>query len=343
LPKPSAQQIAACVKRSYSIDVQELAPSTSGEMSYAFVATDVEDRRWWLKLRPPTPGWPLPQEQVEQALRLTVELRQHVHHAEVVTPIASSTGQLVTAAEGFLISVYPYIDLRPVDTRTAWPDKLLAGVATAIGEIHSAQLENRAPVIEDFTLWPHESLPEGLAALESLDSASLRPGQRRARDVARDMQPELSALIEGYSDLQQRIDRKRELVLCHMDLTPNNVTLDPAGRLHIIDWDMLSLAAPEFDIRWLLDFDRLDLALDAYEAAGGRTDLSPAMFAFYFHRRCLAEELAVYVADLLRPDRTKEEDAYDVAQLESIVWAFGGGMERWVQDTQAALAARRRK
>ena len=336
MPEPSAALIASCLKNSYAIQLRELRPSASGEMAHAFVATATDGRRWWLKARPPTPAWPLPQEQLEQALQLTLELRPHVRHADVVTPVASVTGALVTACAGFLISVYPYIELRPVGTRSGWPDDLLVAIAKAMGEIHSAQLKSSASVVEDFALWPHESLPEALAALDALDLSAMRPGQRRAREVARGMQRELAALIEGYAELQQRIDRGRGLVLCHMDLTPNNVTLDPAYRPHIIDWDMLCLAPPEFDVRWLLDFDRLDLALDAYEAAGGRADLEPTMFAFYFHRRCLAEELACYVADLLRPDRTDQQDAHDVTQLESIAWAFDGGMDRWVQDTEAA-------
>jgi aminoglycoside phosphotransferase (APT) family kinase protein len=129
-----------------------------------------------------------------------------------------------------------------------------------------------------------------------------------------------------------------------MDLTPDNMTLDPAGALHIVDWDQVQMAPPEFDLRWLLgDPGRYDLALDAYESAGGRTDLDPRMFAFYFHRRCLAEELACNVASLVLPDRTDEQDADDVRQLDEIAWAFGGGMQRWVSEVENGLAARGRR
>ena len=131
------------------------------------------------------------------------------------------------------------------------------------------------------------------------------------------------------------------MVVSHTDLTPDNLTIDRAGRIHILDWDQVQLGPPEFDVRWLFDQTRFDTALEAYEAIRGPLDLSAEMFGFYVHRRYL-EELAYYGCRLLEPTGTDEEDAYDVNQLESAAWAFGGGMERWVDEFRAAVDARRR-
>jgi thiamine kinase-like enzyme len=126
-----------------------------------------------------------------------------------------------------------------------------------------------------------------------------------------------------------------------MDLTPDNLTLDTDGLIHIVDWDQLQMAPPEFDLRWLLSPGRYDVALDAYESAGGSAGLDPWMFAFYFHRRCLAEELACNVAAILLPDRTDQQDLDDISQIESIAWAFDGGMQSWISEVENGLAARR--
>jgi len=336
-----APVLCAVLAQSYSLEVSTIEQADSGMMAAAYTASDAAGQRWWLKVRPPIPGWPMCKEEIDAALRVTIELRAHVRHARVVIPLLSEGGEPTVAYDEYLISVYPYLDLRSIGHRTTWSDDLLKAVARAMAAIHSYKPTSPVPHVEDFALWPHESLPRGLAALKALDSKKIRPGQRRAQEIVARMERDLTMLIDSYAKAQRRIDRRRQLALCHMDLTPNNLTLDTEGQIHIVDWDQLQIAPPEFDLRWLLSPGRYDVALDAYESAGGSAGLDPLMFAFYFHRRCLAEELACNVAAILLADRTDQQDLDDISQIESIAWAFDDGMQSWITEVENGLAARR--
>ena len=177
-----ADLISTVLAQYYGLDLARLAPVKPGEMARAYQAVAKDGGRWFVKVRPDNPCWPLPKQQLDAALLLTLEMRESVKHADVVVPLLSIDGGPSVAAGGYLISVYPFLDLQPLGLRAMWPDDVLKTVASAVAEIQAAPVRGRAPFVEDFELWHQKALPDVIAGIQRLGDDSRR-GQMKGKTV----------------------------------------------------------------------------------------------------------------------------------------------------------------
>jgi aminoglycoside phosphotransferase (APT) family kinase protein len=85
------------------------------------------------------------------------------------------------------------------------------------------------------------------------------------------------------------------LALCHLDYHPNNVLVDAAGRLGVIDWGGAEVADPRMDLGWLVlmaecyDPSGREAVLAGYERAGGGSLRHMEYFEVVASLRRLAE------------------------------------------------------
>ncbi|HEX2865047.1 MAG TPA: aminoglycoside phosphotransferase family protein [Deinococcales bacterium] len=149
--------------------------------------------------------------------------------------------------------------------------------------------------------------------------------------------PELLVVLARARELRGRALRAGGTpVVCHTDAHGWNLILDPAGKLWLIDWETARLAPPEHDL-WAFGA-RLPEVLPAYAAARGAPAVPNAdRLGFYLYRRHL-EDIAAWVAQLLRDPVGDEQHAADLEMLER----HGlGGWARLPRELEALRAAAR--
>jgi Ser/Thr protein kinase RdoA (MazF antagonist) len=118
------------------------------------------------------------------------------------------------------------------------------------------------------------------------------------------------------------------MVVCHRDLHPENVLVDPDGGLVVLDWDNLGPADPARELArtvmdWFyvddrLDADALRATLSTYVAAGGPARLpDPAVFGLLVASRLNFLRGQLRVA--LDPDATADDRAWATREIEEAV------------------------
>ena len=124
-------------------------------------------------------------------------------------------------------------------------------------------------------------------------------------------------------------------VLTHGDLHGGNLLLSGGDRLYLLDWDDALLAPPERDLAPFIQGDRhiprgaFREFLERYETVAGPVELHPDVLRFYLYRRNL-QDLTDWLARILHEDRTEEENARDVAMIESECLSWLSNVETYV-------------
>jgi aminoglycoside phosphotransferase (APT) family kinase protein len=211
--------------------------------------------------------------------------------------------------------IYTYIAGKPIGSQ-AERAAVHTQLAQAYARLHSTTSRLRSPLPRQsaFEMNFAADLRRGLTALDSV-SADSRLGQQRLCSMLlprrNQIQDWLSQAVELH---QQAVQYPGPLVLCHTDMGGNNVLLDQAGQIHILDWDGLILAPPEHDLAEQRGPGFADF-LDQYWRAGGVYPLDPLQFAFYLKRRYLAD-LTDWLIRILEEFSSSEQDENDLYWLE---------------------------
>ena len=93
-----------------------------------------------------------------------------------------------------------------------------------------------------------------------------------------------------YLSLGARLERQSpDFVLCHADIHRANTIIDPAGALHIVDWDETLLAPKERDLMFFIDDGCSAEATEAFFAGYGDTAVDPIALAYYKYDWVLQE------------------------------------------------------
>jgi aminoglycoside phosphotransferase (APT) family kinase protein len=150
------------------------------------------------------------------------------------------------------------------------------------------------------------------------------------------MLPRRADILAQHTRLRrlQRVVRGLDgpFVLCHGDLTGNNLLVDAGGQLSVLDWDWPTVAPPEHDL-WAVMGDEIGSLLDVYYQAGGVQPLHLDHFAFYLLRRYLGDMVA-RLERLLDADTDANEDEELLRGMEAY------GFTRWAAlDTILAAIA----
>jgi hypothetical protein len=91
---PEAAPLAHLLSRNYSITASRITQIAPGEMARAYEVIEPEGARWFVKVRPADSCFPLNKDQMDSTLLRTLQLRQDVSRADVVTPLISKEGFL---------------------------------------------------------------------------------------------------------------------------------------------------------------------------------------------------------------------------------------------------------
>jgi spectinomycin phosphotransferase len=294
-------RLAARVRTDYGLAVDEIAFLPLGRDSSAWVyRVRAEDGAvFFLKVRLGP---------VNQA-GLLVPRYLHEHGvAPVVAPLPTATRRLWTTADGYTLTLYPFV---------AGTTGMMHGMAqaqwiaygAALRRIHEAALP---PEIAQ--LMRHETyVPSGADLIRVLEAriggASLAdPAAQELATFWQEQQEIIHTLVERAEDLGQRLAyRTPPQVLCHADIHTNNVLLDAEGQVWIVDWDETMLAPRERDVMFAVGggINRMvvgpreeELFLRGY----GDTALDPIALAFYRYAWAVSD-IGDYADQIIRrPD-----------------------------------------
>jgi spectinomycin phosphotransferase len=330
-PAIDRDRLAQVVEAAYHITATDLTFIPAGFAAAAY-RLQSGDAAYLLKLWPAETSDRLSVGQRCRGLRLARALHDRNVYPRVACPLRSRAGALSVAyAEGEL-ALFPFID--GTAPPAVWPAALQEEWARTLAVIHlsTTALADVLPERERFALGFAAELQRGFDRLAAL-GPDARPGQRRARDLVLTQRREIEAQVARLRRLQRVVRRlDGPFVLCHTDMGSDNLLVDEAGRLYVLDWDEATVAPPEHDLheaRWI----GLERVLRAYHEAGGAAPLHLDHFAFYILRRALGD-MTVRLTRILSVNATDEEDDDAIFGIEE--WGF----RQWValDETLARIA-----
>ncbi|MGE5334777.1 MAG: phosphotransferase, partial [Nitrososphaerota archaeon] len=201
-----------------------------------------------------------------------------------------------------------------------WPVAFQEEFARTLAAIHRGtdKLADVLPPRESFALSFEHDLLASLPVIAGIGPRS-RPGLRALRDLMRVRGDEIRAQVERLRHWQARIcTSPYPAVLCHTDMSGDNLLVDEHGHLYVLDWDEAVVASPEYDLKEAAG-EHIGRVVEVYRAAGGAHPLEVDRFAFYLLRRYL-EDLTARITSIVRDNTTQEQDNDDLAGIE--IWGF---------------------
>ncbi|WP_416057781.1 phosphotransferase [Stenotrophomonas maltophilia] len=303
----SAQQIGEVLQQSYGITATAVVPRAVGADANAGVfRIDARGSQWWLKCR---------SYQVDPVVWDGLHwLRGTLGIEEVVAPWPALTGGASVTRWGLQFTLFPY-----VEGQSGFEAPLSAAQWQRLGAVLRQLHDAEVPA----TL--AEGLPRKVLDESALQTVGQWLQQPAALPVAQDrwsrgflamwerQRPRIAALHARAQQLRLALsDSAPRLYLSHTDLHAGNLLMDPAGALHLIDWDGLSLAPREHDLMFIgaAVGGRWGRERPMGFAEGYGDDLGdPRWIAWYRHWRIL-QDLIEFQQMLLGPgaqDRPPQE------------------------------------
>jgi spectinomycin phosphotransferase len=172
-------------------------------------------------------------------------------------------------------------------------------VAGLVGRLHAASAHVPAglPQVADLHIPSRAALEAALAEVGRPWQSGPLAEPARALLAARS--GEIAERLAAHDALAERLRATRAgWVVTHGEPHGGNLIRDPAGGLHLIDWDTAMLAPRERDLQMVLDDDLT--GWDEYRAAAGPVALDLDALGFYRRLWALAD-IASFTAVLRRP------------------------------------------
>lgn len=222
--------------------------------------------------------------------------------AQVIAPVPTNTESLWADADGYALTVYPFVavttGMEHGMTPQQWIDygailRRVHATAVAPDLAQRMQRESFAPagagVVRELAVHVEEetfSVPEAQALAAFWD-------ERR---------DDIRTLLERAEDLGTRLARQAPaFVLCHADIHTGNVLLDPDQRVWIVDWDETLLAPKERDLMFVVGGISRELVgpheEELFFQGYGTTTLNPLALAYYRYAWAVGD-IAAYGAQV---------------------------------------------
>lgn len=362
-PRIARAALLATVRERYGIAAEGLTFVPVGYAAACYVLRGAGGERFFLKVWPvaadggPHSAWRA------GSLRLARAIHERGVGLTVPYPLPTADDALWADVAGSPLALFPFL---AGASPTAWSPPLREAVARALAVLHRATpvLADVLPPRETFALPFVAALRRDLAGLEAIGEGD-RAGLRALRDWLSPRRDETLAQVARLERLQGIVRAlPGPVVVCHTDIGAENLLVDDAGRVAVLDWDEATLAPPEYDLYAACEMGDSAGFLAAYGAEGRRLEVEgrrPKVeggasgvrlhvdhFAFALLRRAVGD-MAVRVREVLgrvEGGRSKGEGgvadaemlARDLAVLREIE-AWGFGMWRGLDATLDGLAA----
>jgi spectinomycin phosphotransferase len=295
-PNLSDEKISACLQAAYRLHAATIVflPLGADLGTAVYRVAGDDDTAYFLKLRSGVfdeTSVALPKFFSDQGI------------AQIIAPLATSTGQLWSNLDAFKMILYPFIEGRngyEVDLS----DHHWIEFGAALKRIHTLTVP---PALidrlqrETYSSKWREIVKTSLARVET-DTFD--------DPVAVELAAYLKAKRGEVIDLVERTERcaealrahSPEYVICHADLHAGNILIDATGAFHLVDWDTLIRAPQERDLMYAGGGQFRDTRTPQQEEAlfyrgYGQTSIDQRALAYYRYER-IVEDIAVECAQI---------------------------------------------
>lgn len=249
LTKPDLpdDQLLACVRDGYGVSARtlEYLPLGADYAAWVYRVEADDGAAYFLKLRQCT---------VDAISLLVPRALRAAGIGAVVAPLAPARDDRPWATvAGYTALLYPFIPgVAAMELGLTEPQWMAYGAT--LRQIHAVR-----PPTDLWRLVPRETFaPHWSRGVRQLQATLERSGggDHRVRDLAaiwQQQRDQINQIVERAEALGQGLRaRHGAFVLCHTDIHLANVLVDPAGRLHVVDWDAPLLAPKERDLHFVV-------------------------------------------------------------------------------------------
>ena len=296
----------------YGLSLKSITFFPEGEDSYGYIAVSETDEKYFAKA---STSVSLISLQAASLLRHRCDIRG------VVAPLETADGMLSLPWQGFNVSLFPFIE-----GKSQWDlwkvgkdftDTELRQTAALLATIHDAT----DPVDLDCLPVAKYDLPlrnELYVVLEAAEKkmSSENKYQKQLLEALVVHRSAILQTLRRYDDLGRSASAlQTSFVITHGDPTPGNLIIDAENRLHIIDWDGVSLGPVEKDLVAFTG-ERFDVVLESYLAERqDSTALYADVFGFYIYEWTL-NEIRDYGTKILFKNDDAQQNEYDWESLQ---------------------------
>jgi spectinomycin phosphotransferase len=250
LTKPDLHddRLIARLDESYSISVRKLEflPLGADFAAWVYRVEADDGQTYFLKLR---------QGRVDEVSLQVPRYLKSVGVCPVVAPLAPTRGDRPWATlADYAVLLYPFISgataMELGLTRPQWVE-----YGVVLRQIHAVRLSDdlRQQV-------PRETfVPAWSRGVRQLQATIEQLGKhdhhlRELAAIWRDKRDQITQIVERAEALGRRLrTRHGAFVVCHTDIHLNNVLVDRAGHLHVVDWDAPLQAPKERDLHFVIE------------------------------------------------------------------------------------------
>jgi len=304
-------ELLESLSTAYGLPLQSIIFFPEGEDSYGYVVASETGEKYFAKASTAVP---------KSCLQVASLLRHQCNIFGVVAPLETQNGELSVPWQDFRVSLFPFIE-----GKSRWDlwkvgkdftDAELVQTAALLATIHGC---TDAVASNNLTVATYD-LPLRKELHMVLEAPRQIPPQNRYQKQL------LEAIEQHSSEILQTLERYDSLgrsasalqtpfVITHGDPTPGNLIIDAENRLHIIDWDGVSLGPTEKDLVAFTG-ERLEVVLESYlaERRNGAA-LHADIFGFYIYEWTL-NEIRDYGTKILFKNSDTQQNAYDWESLQ---------------------------
>jgi spectinomycin phosphotransferase len=293
-------RITACLTTDYGLAVDGLTflPLGHDAAAWVYQATASDGTAYFVKVRISignAAGLVVPHFLAERGIE------------RVVAPLANVRGELSARVGDYAVIVYPFVS-EETGMLHGMSDAQWVEYGATLRQVHDVAVSPELHTllrVETFT-------PDGAEGLRLL-TARLLTGKftdKRQKTLARfyrDWANTIRIVFNRAQELGRRVEEANlPLVLCHADVHTNNVLVDGAEHVAIVDWDETMLAPRERDLMFVVGGLSRDLVSPEQERlffdGYGAFDIDPIALAYYRYAWAVADIAAYGNQVMARPD-----------------------------------------
>ncbi len=201
---------------------------------------------------------------------------------QVVAPLETVAGGLLTSAGDYDLILYPFIDGRSA-WRMAIPPSNWRAWGAIMRRIHSSSLSSHGLDVVEREVFGVKWL-DTLGRVEDLLGRGGYRGEvaEAAALVWRDQAVEIMRCRRRYLELGACLAADPPpFVLCHADIHTANIILDRQSEIRIVDWDETVIAPKERDLMFFVYDGHRPEETDAFFAGYGSDEINWLAMAYY--------------------------------------------------------------
>jgi spectinomycin phosphotransferase len=244
-PDLKDEEIVRCLRDAYGLTIEKVAflPLGADFNTAVYRVTTSNQMDYFLKLRG------------GKFLEASVSVPKYLADLgikQVISALATKTGQLWSPLGAFKAILYPYVEGRNGVEAKLSKDQW-AQFGTAIKNLHSVDIPEsitKGVPRETFSSKWREAVKAFLVRIES--EVFEEPVAVKMAQFLKSKSSKILKLVERAEELAITIQKQPfTYVLCHADMHGWNLILDKEAALYIVDWDTLIFAPVERDLMFI--------------------------------------------------------------------------------------------